>query len=121
VVAEAVQQAYRSYYARVGSITGIPIVIGWENHERQWRGATYPEIAGTRAEDVNQLFTDLRWDVAVEIIDRYGIDYIFFGDTERQQYGASGEEKFTEHLEIVCESGATRVYRVGMDLPRDTE
>jgi YYY domain-containing protein len=116
VVAEAVQSAYRSYYGRVGSITGIPIVIGWENHERQWRGATYDQVAGSRAQDVNQLFSDLRWDVAVEIIERYGIDYIFFGDTERQQYGSAGEEKFTENLEIVCEAGTTRVYRVGEDL-----
>lgn len=115
VVAEAVQLAYRSHYARVGSITGIPIVIGWENHERQWRGATYDAIAGTRAADINELYTDLRWDIALPILERYGIDYIFFGATERDQYGSAGETKFQENLQVVCESGATRVYYVGED------
>ncbi len=115
VVSEAVQLAYRSYYARVGSITGIPIVIGWENHERQWRGATYNEIAGTRAADMNELYTDLRWDLALPILERYGIDYVFYGATEHEQYGSAGEAKFQENLEVVCEFGESRVYAVGED------
>lgn len=112
VVAEAVLMAYRSHYGRVAAITGLPIVIGWENHERQWRGPTYDATAGNRAADVNELFTDLRWDFALEIIERYDIDYVFYGATERQQYGAMGEDKFLENAPVVCEYGETRVYRV---------
>ncbi|MDQ7024465.1 MAG: DUF2298 domain-containing protein [Anaerolineae bacterium] len=120
VVAEAVQSSYRSYYGRVASITGIPIVIGWQNHERQWRGTTYYTIddgrgADARADDINELYTDLRWDIAVGIIERNNIDYIFFGDTERQQYGSAGEEKFQENLDVVCEFGASRFYHVTED------
>ncbi len=112
VVAEAVRDAYNAWYGRVGALTGISIVLGWENHERQWRGATYDAIAGTRRADMDELYTDLRWDVAENIIRRYGIDYIVYGTTERLQYGGAGEEKFLEHLEVICESGDSRIYRV---------
>lgn len=117
VVAEAVQSSYRSYYGRVAAITGIPIVIGWQNHERQWRGTSYYAVddgrgGDARANDINELYTDLRWDVAIGIIERNNIDYIFFGDTERQQYGSAGEEKFQENLDKVCEFGDSRVYHV---------
>jgi YYY domain-containing protein len=120
VVAEAVRDAYRSYYGRVGSITGIPIVMGWQNHQRQWRGGSYYVVdngvgADKRADDLNELYSDLRWDVAIDIIKRHQIDYVFFGDTERQQYGSAGEDKFAENLDLVCEFGSSRVYHVTDD------
>ena len=112
VVAEASRDAYNSQYGRVGAITGIPIVLGWENHERQWRGSTYPLVAGTRRFDLDELYTDLRWDVAKRVIEQYDIDYIVFGHTERAQFGSIGEQKFIDFLEVVCESGDSRIYQV---------
>ncbi len=104
--------AYNPRYGRVGALTGIPIVLGWGNHEAQWRGSTYSEILGTRPADIDRIYTDLRWDVVSELVDRYSINYILYGETERSKYGASGEEKFLENLEVVCESGNTRIYHV---------
>ncbi|MCS6835177.1 MAG: DUF2298 domain-containing protein [Anaerolineae bacterium] len=112
VVAEAVRDAYASHYGRVASITGLPILMGWENHQRQWRGSVYGELAGTRAQDVNRLYSDLRWDAVQDIINRYRIDYVFYGQTERNQYGSSGEEKFRENARVVCAFGESRVYEV---------
>jgi len=116
VVAEAVRDAYNAQYGRVGALTGIPIVLGWENHERQWRGSTYPEVAGTRGEDMDKLFTAVDMEVVVDIINQYDINYILFGSTERSQYGSAGEEKFLDHLPIVCESGDSRIYFVDREL-----
>ena len=112
VVAEAIGPAYNSGYGRVGALTGIPIVLGWENHEGQWRGPTYGQVVGTRPGDIGELYTDLRWDVAQQVIERYGIDYIFYGSSERAQYGVAGEQKFAENLAVVCERGDSRFYRV---------
>lgn len=112
VVAEAVRDAYAPHYGRVGSITGIPIVMGWENHQRQWRGVTYDDVAGTRKSDVDMLYNTYFWDEALPIINKYGIDYIMMGQTERNQYDSSGEDKFIDRLEVACESGRSRVYRV---------
>lgn len=116
VVAEAVRDSYNARYNRIASITGIPSVLGWENHERQWRGPTYNEVAGSRRDDIDALYSDLRWDLALEIIQRYDIDYIMFGETERNQYGDGGAAKFRDHLSVLCESGRSRVYQVGEDV-----
>jgi uncharacterized membrane protein len=112
VAVEALGPAYNSHYGRVGALTGIPIVLGWENHEGQWRGPTYGQVVGNRPNDIRDLYSDLRWEAAQAIIERYGIDYIFYGSSERNQYGAQGEAKFAEILKPVCEFGNSRFYRV---------
>lgn len=121
IVAEASQNTYNSAYGRVGAFAGLPTVINWENHERQWRGASYPEVAGTRRQDIDQLYTDLRWDIVIPIIDRYEIDYIMYSQTERNQYGAEGEEKFEERLVPVCDFGSARVYAIDENALSSTE
>ncbi|MCA0453384.1 MAG: DUF2298 domain-containing protein [Chloroflexi bacterium] len=102
VVAEALGGAYDSHFGRVAALTGVPLVLGWENHENQWRGSTYASIAGTRGSDIPTLFTDVRWEMAQPIIERYNIGYIFYGTSERGKYGTAGEEKFLERLQPVC-------------------
>src|SRR5690606_3234179 len=76
VVVEAQLHSYRPHYNRVGSITGIPTVIGWVNHERQWRGPSFNETAGGRGESVDALYNAADIEFARQIIDQYGIDYI---------------------------------------------
>lgn len=118
VVAEAIGPAYRNQFGRVGVLTGIPIVLGWEGHQRQWRGATYNDIAGTRRQDIDTLYNEIRWDVVAPIVERYQIDYIFYGSTERFGTGEvdpflpAGENKFRENLDVVCEHGDSLFYRV---------
>jgi uncharacterized membrane protein len=102
VIAEAMGDPYHPENGRVAALTGIPSVMGWANHEAQWRGSTYYEIAGSRPDDIPNLYKDLRWGVARDIIQKYGIDYIFYGTTERDHYSSAGEDKFTENLEAVC-------------------
>lgn len=99
-------------WGRVGMLTGVPIVLGWQNHEGQWRGPTYAQTVGTRPQDIDRIYTDLRWDVVSPLVAQYGIDYIFFGETERSKYGAQAEEKFAQNLAVVCERGSSRFYRV---------
>ncbi len=116
VVAEANPQGNRVNYnpnhGRVGSLTGMPVVIGWPGHQSQWRGRGFSAAIGSRQPDLDRLYSDSRFEVAQDVIDRYGIDYILYGQTERQHYGSSGEEKFADNFEIVCESGTSRMYRV---------
>jgi uncharacterized membrane protein len=90
----------------------VPVLLGWENHQRQWRGPTYGEIVGTRPQDIVRLYTDMRWDVAAEILARYGVDYVMYGAAEIQQYGVYGREKFVEALPIACASGDSMIFRV---------
>ena len=113
VTAEAVGQAYNVAYGRVGALAGIPILLGWENHERQWRGATYYDIVGSRAADLHALYTRNDFAEVEPIIERYGITHILYGSTEFQAYGAAGEDKFLDRLPVQCQSGSSRIFYTG--------
>ncbi len=118
VLVEALGTAYDIQgRGRVSALTGIPTLLQWEGHERQWRGPTYDAAAGTRAADIERLYNDpsmLSEDVR-RIVQQYGIDYIYVGAQERANYDSFGLIKFETVLTPVCQSGDTVVYRVGTD------
>ncbi len=111
---EAVGTAYRpDLGGRVSALTGIPTVLAWEGHERQWRGATYGEAAGTRADDVARLYNDPSILALQGAVYRYGVDYIFVGSAEQNTFDSFGLAKFEANLTAVCRSGGSVVYQVG--------
>jgi uncharacterized membrane protein len=115
VVAEAVGGSYDSVNppsGLTGKILGIPVLYNWPGHQGQWRGPTLTEVVGNRQQDLDRLYTDPTWSSTQEIIDRYGIDFIFVGSNERAQYDTIAEHKFRDHFEVVCERGNSRYYRV---------
>lgn len=122
VLVEMHSGAYSPEKGRFSMFTGIPTLLGWDNHEHQWRGLDnyYQVVRGEdRKRDIDRLYqlpAD-NWAEVMTIVDRYGIDYVVVGDTEIRQYrGASGDapglEKFAVLLDPVCQSGQTAVYRV---------
>ena len=125
VVAEAVLPniAYntRDTFSRVSGLTGIPTLIGWDNHEKQWRGNTYDQINAfyddkhqfveTRQEAIARLYNTADWNMVRTLVKRYGITYIYVGPTERRNFDAAGLAKF-ETLTPVCSSGDVAAYSV---------
>ncbi|HEX5838307.1 MAG TPA: DUF2298 domain-containing protein, partial [Anaerolineales bacterium] len=75
VVVEATGNPYSSY-ARISIYTGLPTVLGWGNHEGQWRDQA---LQGTRKDDIATLYTANDWTVTQDIINRYDIRYIYIG------------------------------------------
>ncbi len=120
VIAEATSldgrhRAYHGNYGRVATLTGIPNLLGWQNHQSQWRGVLYPQFVGTREADIMTLYTHPNWELAIGIIQRYSIDFIFVGATEAQEFGSNlaiGLQNFDTYLEPFCQYGSARVYRV---------
>lgn len=126
VVAEATRRsvAYNAAYGRVSALTGIPTLLGWDNHENQWRGPTFAELNNltyvvaetgeqrleNRYDAIANLYNTLDAAEAQSIIARYGITYIYVGPTERRDFEPAGLAKF-ERLTPVCQSGAAAVYR----------
>jgi uncharacterized membrane protein len=105
VVAEAVGGAY-SNYARISVYTGLPTVLGWGNHEGQWRDYA---LQGSRTQDMEMLYTTNDWLATQDIISRYNIRYIFVGNLERSTYNVN-EEKFNRFLRPVFQQGNITVY-----------
>lgn len=123
IVLEAVGGAY-SGYGRVSSITGLQTVLGWANHERQWRGDLYAELAGTRETDVPLVYRSASFAQAHEIAIRYRVSYIFVGSLERAPDNSTpiGLEKLGRFYTTVFQKDGVVIYQVGpipitQDLP----
>jgi YYY domain-containing protein len=111
--------AYHNEWGRVSGLTGIPTILGWPNHEQQWRGNSYDQAANGRMEAVAKLYNTTNWADVIEVIRQYNVTYIYVGPTERQNYGAEGIAKF-DPLPTVCREGDVAVYSadsVGLQIP----
>lgn len=99
---------------RIASWTGLSTVLGWPGHERQWRGSY--EALGERQPDVDLLYGTDDPAIAAQVIQKYGIDYVYVGSIERQVYPAAGLDKFETMLQRVypqdAEPGQAAVYKV---------
>jgi YYY domain-containing protein len=105
VILEATRDAYSSY-GRISIYTGMPSVLGWDNHERQWRDGS---LLGTRKDDIAAVYSSNDWPATQEIINRYNIRYIYVGNLERSTYQVN-EEKFNRFLKPVFQQGGVTIY-----------
>lgn len=119
VVAEAVSPTGGSYtqYARVGTLSGQPIVLGWTGHESQWRGGA--SEMGNRQADLERLYCTRNLEEALQIVSQYQIRYIFIGDLERNTYHAGSttcpgglyEAKFQRGFTLVYQGEGVTIYQ----------
>ena len=100
VILEAWGGSYQQQYARIATVTGYPTVLGWDFHEAQWRGSwDQPAIRGgdpndtvfRRRSDVDAIYTSADLNQTKDLLKRYGVDYVYVGDVER--------DKYKDHLE----------------------
>ena len=66
---------------RIATFTGVPNIIGWTGHERQWRGGQpilLNEI-GRRVQDVQAFYSD---PTDSALLDRYGVTLLYVGSFE---------------------------------------
>jgi len=110
-ILEAAQQAY-SYTGRVSAFTGLPTIIGWDNHEKQWRGWDLsPQVDGRKA-DVETAYSTTDPVQALEVFSVYGIQYVIVGKLERSLYAADALAKFESLVRKVFQSGNSAVYQL---------
>jgi len=95
---------------RIAAWTGLSTVIAWPGHERQWRGGD--ELFKDRYGDVDQLYRTDNVVDAVNIVAKYGINYIIVGSLERQAYSQASLEKFASLYPTVPHTGDTIIYKV---------
>ena len=116
VVLEAVTPSYR-WGGRVSMYTGLPSVIGWQWHQEQQR-AGYAYEVGRRTRDVQTFYSTLDDRVALELIQKYDVQYVYLGHLERI-YFPGGMFKFEDGLggalEKVFDNGETAIFRVRDD------
>jgi YYY domain-containing protein len=127
VLAEASIGPYRGNGSRFAINTGLPTILGWDNHETQQRPV---EGIAIRSDDVRNLYNSTDEGRKLAILQRYHVSYIVVGSVERHWYYASPnrppcadpyaskdglaklEGMAGRYLTPVFQSGETTIYRV---------
>jgi YYY domain-containing protein len=91
VIVEAVTPLYH-WGSRVSVYTGLPTVIGWDWHQKQQRSVLPGDVVDRRINDVSQIFGAASTDRTRELLDRYGVRYLYVGDQERLYYPGVDEK-----------------------------
>ena len=117
-----------SDWGMVSRSTGLPTIVNWLGHQKQWRGgweqfdADKPEASrdlrdqyfDDRAAEVERIYTTLDPAEAQLILYKYDIDYVYIGRREREKYGIEGIPKFDPIADLVFTdpNGESAIYQV---------
>ena len=114
VMLEAVTPFYR-WGGRISIYTGLPNIVGWEWHQKQQRW-NYRETVAMRVAEVARIYNTPSPQEALDIMRKYGVEYVYLGRVERLYYDSNGLVKFDNGLdgalEQVYENRDVRVFRV---------
>jgi uncharacterized membrane protein len=114
VILEGQGALYRTLHDRVSIYTGLPTVLGWDNHQSQQRG--YGPVIGERIEDIRRIYSTTNTLNALQLLGKYRVEYIYVGELERHYYPERGLEKFQgmvgTDLELVYSNPGVQIYRV---------
>jgi len=109
IIVEAVGESYTDF-ARVSANTGLPTILGWRVHEWLWRGSF--DEASLRTEKVKEIYENEDLEKTKELLKKYGVELVFIGDLEREQYSNLNEEKFAKLGSLLFSSGKTKIYQL---------
>ena len=118
VILEGVTPPYR-WGARVSAYTGLPTVVGWDWHEivRKCGLAPCPAVH-ERLHDVDRGYSTTDPQVALGVLRKYGVSYVYVGELERLYYAAEGLATLAAMaqqgtLTTAYEGEGVTIYRVG--------
>ncbi|MDX1378559.1 MAG: DUF2298 domain-containing protein, partial [Anaerolineales bacterium] len=109
-IVESTGDPYSSY-GRMATYTGLPTVLGWSNHEGQWRDSSFTGLLAQRKLDVETLYATPDWQTTQFLLEQYDIRYVIVGNLERTSYRVN-EEKFNNFLRPVFQQGNITIYEV---------
>ena len=117
-----------SDWGLISRSTGLPTIVNWLGHQKQWRGgwekfdADKPDVSRAlrdkyfddRTAEVERIYTTLDPAEAQVILYKYDIDYVYIGQRERDKYGIEGIPKFDAIADPVFAdpNGEAIIYRV---------
>jgi uncharacterized membrane protein len=109
VVLEANGKSYTDYQ-RVSVITGLPTVLGWHTHEWLWKSDT--AMLDEREADIEKIYTSDNEEEVRDLIEKYGIEYIYVGKLEKEKFTALNHDliKHLGSLEFISPTTVDKDY-----------
>jgi uncharacterized membrane protein len=104
VLVEGVGDAY-SDAARMSSASGVPAVLGWENHEGVWRGGNIGEETGRRKAQIERLYKSGDPGEVRRIARSLQANFIVIGSVERRLYPEGGLGAVLRSGKVLFQSG----------------
>ncbi len=128
VILEAVGDSY-TYFGRMSVFTGNISPMGWKTHEWTWRfdGVKAAEIIEKNpnatvetgygpiavvAQDVSDIYQSSNIDLTKQLINKYGVEYVYVGGLETATYPNLDEKKFYQLGKIIFEQGPTKLFKL---------
>src|SRR5262249_46592223 len=110
VTLEAKGRAY-DYPGRVAAYTGLPTLVGWVNHELQWRGNL--PVYGQRESEVDAIYRQTDAAALTPLLNRSCTKYVCDGEVERQAYGGRDDvrrQRFADALGVAYNQGGVTIF-----------
>jgi uncharacterized membrane protein len=113
MVVQGIGIPYHANTARISAATGRPTLLGWDGHEGQWRGKAFGVMAAGRQEALELIYRSGSPEQIAEVLNRWEIDYVYVGRTERSQYEITprGEERLAQVMKLVFAQDDVRIYQ----------
>ena len=115
VIVEATEGPY-SEFARMATQTGFPTILGWDQHERLWRGAAINQEVDQRKRDVDAIYNAGTLAQAKPLLDKYRAAFLVVGYLELQKYGGQtpeGQQRLLARFDGMAAEGLTVAFRQG--------
>jgi YYY domain-containing protein len=109
VIVEAVGGDYTTY-GRVSGITGLPTILGWEQHEWIWRGSDR-DLKGRR-DDVNLIYVSSDLNQVKSLLEKYNVTFVYVGTLERASYGPDVGGSFESCMNVAFSNEGVTIFKV---------
>jgi len=116
---EFVGEGYNSWGSRFSIFTGIPALMGWDGHVREWltgREGMDADI-NQRFQATEQIFKSTDVQVVKKTLDAYGVRLVMVGMLERSGvpgrrggYPPEGLAKFSSFLPLIYKNPQVEIY-----------
>jgi YYY domain-containing protein len=97
-----------SWSSPVATMTGLPTLVGWVHHQKNYRPDSR---VYDRAVQADRVYAG-HWDNAVDVLRRHDVEYIWVGPSERDRYGNLQEFRTRQGLSVAFENEAVTIYAV---------
>jgi uncharacterized membrane protein len=109
---------YSETIGRVSVFTGLPTIIGWPEHEYQWRVNWLNDPAhaadyNARLGDLRTIYTSANRQTVLNLLHHYHVQYVYVGSVEEQIYGGTSDlSRFQAYLPVVYDTDGVVIYAV---------